>query len=274
MIAKIICHGDNRDAARRQLTRALQHTLIDGIRHNVSFLHQVLSSDAFARAELDTRLLELHPELMQPAPAEAGLLALAAALALQSARQSHTSPWQTLQGWRPFGRQLSQIELTRDGESHLVTLEQEGTSSFASVNDVRHSLHWQQHSDSLSLSWGLQTLTLTFVLEHQGVLLNVAGETCRWQAVDGARQDAHSGARHGPFAAPMSGTVVATHVTAGSFVTAGTAVITLEAMKMEHTLRAPVDGTVQALLASAGEQVSEGTLLADFVSAAATSTDA
>ena len=62
----------------------------------------------------------------------------------------------------------------------------------------------------------------------------------------------------------MSGTVVAVHVQPGSEVKVGSAVITMEAMKMEHTLRAPADGTVTALLAAVGEQVSEGTLLADF----------
>jgi 3-methylcrotonyl-CoA carboxylase alpha subunit len=38
----------------------------------------------------------------------------------------------------------------------------------------------------------------------------------------------------------------------------------MEAMKMEHTLRAPAHGTVSALLAAVGEQVSEGILLAEF----------
>ena len=43
--------------------------------------------------------------------------------------------------------------------------------------------------------------------------------------------------------------------------TAGTVVVTVEAMKMEHTLTAPVDGAVE-LLVAAGEQVKVGQLLA------------
>ena len=46
-----------------------------------------------------------------------------------------------------------------------------------------------------------------------------------------------------------------------SQVTKGQKLVTLEAMKMEHSLVAPFDGTVAELNASAGGQVSEGTLL-------------
>ena len=68
----------------------------------------------------------------------------------------------------------------------------------------------------------------------------------------------------GGFSAPMSGTIVALHVVPGDSVEAGDAVITLEAMKMEHTLRATVPGTVNNFTVAAGDSVSEGTLLVDF----------
>jgi 3-methylcrotonyl-CoA carboxylase alpha subunit len=45
-------------------------------------------------------------------------------------------------------------------------------------------------------------------------------------------------------------------------VTKGRKLVTLEAMKMEHTLTAPFDGTVADLAASEGAQVTEGALLA------------
>ena len=57
---------------------------------------------------------------------------------------------------------------------------------------------------------------------------------------------------------------MALHVEAGATVAPGDAVITLEAMKMEHTLRATEAGTVQHFPVSAGDSVSEGTLLVEF----------
>ena len=43
----------------------------------------------------------------------------------------------------------------------------------------------------------------------------------------------------GSLLAPMSGQVIAVHVTEGDAVEAGDALLVLEAMKMEHTIRAP-----------------------------------
>jgi acetyl-CoA/propionyl-CoA carboxylase biotin carboxyl carrier protein len=59
----------------------------------------------------------------------------------------------------------------------------------------------------------------------------------------------------------MPGAVVAVSVDDGAEVAAGTVVVTVEAMKMEHALTAPVDGVVE-LLVEAGNQVKVGQLLA------------
>src|SRR4029077_12940387 len=60
---------------------------------------------------------------------------------------------------------------------------------------------------------------------------------------------------------PMPGAVVAVNVTDGAEVTAGTVVVAVEAMKMEHSLTAPVDGVVEVLVA-VGDQVKVGQTLA------------
>ena len=61
--------------------------------------------------------------------------------------------------------------------------------------------------------------------------------------------------------APMACTVVEVRVTAGQAVRAGQTLLILEAMKMEHEIRAAADGTVQSVQARAGELVAEGDLL-------------
>jgi acetyl-CoA/propionyl-CoA carboxylase biotin carboxyl carrier protein len=60
---------------------------------------------------------------------------------------------------------------------------------------------------------------------------------------------------------PMPGSVVAIGVSDGESLTAGTVVVTVEAMKMEHQLSAPVAGTVE-LLVAVGDQVKVGQTLA------------
>lgn len=58
--------------------------------------------------------------------------------------------------------------------------------------------------------------------------------------------------------APMPGKIHALAVEQGARVSQGQALLSLEAMKMEHTLRAPCAGIVRTLSAKVGEQVEEG----------------
>ena len=60
----------------------------------------------------------------------------------------------------------------------------------------------------------------------------------------------------------MPGKVIAVEVAKGDAVTMGQKLLTLEAMKMEHTLTAPFDGVVAELNATAGAQVQVEALLA------------
>ncbi|MES2156187.1 MAG: acetyl/propionyl/methylcrotonyl-CoA carboxylase subunit alpha [Pseudomonadota bacterium] len=78
-----------------------------------------------------------------------------------------------------------------------------------------------------------------------------------WRVDGGASATASDGA----ILSPMPGRIIAVSVAAGDAVVKGQKLVTLEAMKMEHSLTAPFDGTVAELNAAEGGQVSEGTLL-------------
>ena len=65
----------------------------------------------------------------------------------------------------------------------------------------------------------------------------------------------------GGLSAPMNGSVVRILVTPGQTVAAGAALVVLEAMKMEHSLRAPRDGVVKSLFCQEGDMVKEGSVL-------------
>ncbi len=66
----------------------------------------------------------------------------------------------------------------------------------------------------------------------------------------------------GALTAPMPGKVVKVLVAAGQVVVAGAALVVLEAMKMEHTVRAGEAGTVRELHVAVGDQVDTDRLLA------------
>ena len=74
--------------------------------------------------------------------------------------------------------------------------------------------------------------------------------------------DPTAAAEAGSLLAPMPGSVVRIEVSEGVTVTAGAPIIVLEAMKMEHTVRAPADGVIASIPVAAGDQVDSGQVLA------------
>ena len=72
---------------------------------------------------------------------------------------------------------------------------------------------------------------------------------------------AGNGLAAGSLTAPMPGTVVRVGAEKGQQVAAGDVLVVLEAMKMEHAVRATADGTVDDVLVTAGQQVQDGAVL-------------
>jgi 3-methylcrotonyl-CoA carboxylase alpha subunit len=77
------------------------------------------------------------------------------------------------------------------------------------------------------------------------------------------------GAHAGGLEAPMPGVVTKVLIAQGDRVTKGQPLLAVEAMKMEHLIRAPRDGTIAALHTKQGEMVSPGVALVEMEEKAA-----
>ncbi len=96
---------------------------------------------------------------------------------------------------------------------------------------------------------------------ERSALVTEAGQAWQltpWRVAGGGG----GGAADGAIIAPMPGRIIALFVAEGEAVAKGQRLLTLEAMKMEHSLVAPFDGVVTGLIAVAGGQTSEGVTLA------------
>ena len=112
------------------------------------------------------------------------------------------------------------------------------------------------------------------ILTPQGAVLaevTAAGSAryVRVQRMDFVLEHEASGRRRarahgGGLEAPMPGVVTRVHVAAGEAVRQGQPLVAIEAMKMEHVLRAPRDGRVRAVRARLGEMVSGGAALVEM----------
>lgn len=253
MLAKLIAWGDSREQARQRLLAMLDETAVGGFATNLAFLQRLLAHPAFAAAELDTGFIERYRDALLPAPGELPeafwTLAAQAWLATLPAAADPTSPWASRQGWRLGGPPLVSLRLSCRGGVRPVTLP--GSSAVELRGD---RLHWQ--ADGIRQSARFYRRGQTLFLEWENRF-----EAVTWAdpLAEVARQ-----ADAGGLTAPMNASVVAVSVAVGDTVDAGTPLVVLEAMKMEHSIRAPRAGVVTALFCSPGELVAEGTALVEL----------
>ncbi len=218
MIAKLIAHGASREAAIATLLAGVDETEVWPVRTNAGFLGLLLEHPQFQSGGVDTGLIgrDLDSLVHAPEP-EADELAEAAALLAAS---PGSGPWSAALGFRANAAPRAEARLVDDsGQLHVVTLDEVAADD--PVGEV---------------------LTFDAGFARRYTLERVGGGS-------------HHGAHDGDILSPMPGKVIAVEVSQGQAVTKGQKLLTLEAMKMEHTLTAPFDGIIETLNANNGDQV-------------------
>ena len=255
MLGKVIAWGENREEARLRLLAMLDETLVGGVKTNLAFLRRVLAHPAFAAAELDTGFIPRHEAQLLPPPNELpeAFWQLAADAWVQSEAPLERdddphSPWATRSGWRAGGVTEIELHLSSQGESRKVRANNraclQGEELLAEIDGTRQRLRAIRRGETLYLQWRGELHAIT-----------------RFDPI-AAVEASH--AQHGGLSAPMNGSIVRVLVEPGQTVEAGAALVVLEAMKMEHSIRAPQAGTVKALYCREGEMVSEGAVLVEL----------
>ncbi|MBK0061264.1 acetyl/propionyl/methylcrotonyl-CoA carboxylase subunit alpha [Pseudomonas sp. S44] len=259
MLGKLIAWGQDREQARLRLLAMLDEFAIGGLKTNIAFLRRILAHPAFAAAELDTGFIGRHHEVLLPATGErpAMFWQAAAEAWLQSGSPRRRaddgdSPWAHNNGLRLGLPARSSLHLSCDGQDQAVALQNSAPSAFQLLGE-----HLVQDQDGLRRRY--------LAIRREGVLyLQWAGELHAVMAFDPIAAAEASQSHQGGLGAPMNGSIVRVLVEAGQTVEAGTALVVLEAMKMEHSIRAPQAGTVKALFCQEGDMVSEGTVLVEL----------
>ncbi|MGA1369999.1 MAG: biotin carboxylase N-terminal domain-containing protein [Pseudomonadales bacterium] len=257
MLAKIIAHGPDRSAAIAALDKALAETELLGIEHNVGFLRRVLATRAFSEGVYTTRLIEDAADTLYPQPDPMG--AVIAAVALLVAAQGD-GPWGVSDGFRvnqgtaiPFELICADhrvtLLLTESAQDRAQTIVIEGQSlPLVDLGSTRERVRIL-----------VGTARIEAAVRVEGRVVHVArdGSGERWQLPE-MRHDLHDAAPGERVLAPMPGQVIEVSVGVGDWVEAGALLIVVEAMKMEHGLRAPRSGRVRAIACNVGDRVQEG----------------
>lgn len=275
MIAKLIVWGEDREQALLRLRRALAESMVVGTATNVEFLGRIAAHPAFAAGGVDTHFIDTYRDdlLPPPQPPSEQLLATAALYQLlqlqqetaQRAQASNDpwSPWHDSSGFRLNSDHWHSLHF-RDGEQEIVV-----NAHFRPNNGFNLELPTAQlHASAKFLADGRLRVVLAdrqfdayVQRQEQQLIIVLDGQRQQLQIVDPSTVVIDDGLSSGGLQAPMPGVVRAVLVEAGQQVSEGEALLVLEAMKMEYTIRAPSNGTVEHIEFAVGDQVSEGTEL-------------
>jgi 3-methylcrotonyl-CoA carboxylase alpha subunit len=278
MIAKLIVHAADRSAALARLAQALSRCDVVGPASNIDFLERLIAHPRVVDGSIDTSYLDRHlDEVLAGAHDAPPAIALAAAVCLRlrdeaaeaagaaSRSTDPGSPWALADAWR-LGH----------GDARVLVLEWRGTRielqvlGSAGCFEFRHDGQARQvrllaaDETALTLELDGQPQRVA-VLASGGDLIVHAPRRYRFHPARPYGFEGTAGADSmDRIRAPMPGRIVAVQVAQGERVQSQQALLVMEAMKMELTLRAPQAATVAELRARVGDFVEADTVLVRF----------
>lgn len=256
MLAKIIAVGDSREDARRRLIRAVEDTVLMGVRDNRPFLAAILRHPVFACGEATTAFIGedfADDASMAGESPSSQLWALAALLRCEA-----ETPSADLRGWHSSTLGAQPVQLRCGDHEQTVYIRYQDNHAELIVSENSHRI--------ATLAPGLATID--GVQQRYRMCQDGKQSWLQWQGHSVCFEDAtHSAAGtsdqagSGQIRAPMDGAVIEVCAKAGDAVKRGQVLVIMEAMKMEHSLKADCDGTVESADLAVGSQVKRQQLL-------------
>jgi acetyl-CoA/propionyl-CoA carboxylase biotin carboxyl carrier protein len=228
MLAKIACWGEDRLAALERLRETLSDTVLLGVTTNIDFLIHLLEMKDIHESNYDTKYLETHQfERAHPSPAILAAYSTAANPSLTA------GSWRN-DGWRLNGMPRATIAAYIDGVRYDVPTDSGTTLAADYYHDDAD--YWLHHR-----SFGTWLIKQT---DDRRISIDRLGDE---------------------IVSPMPGVVVAVNVVIGDHVALGDPLVVIEAMKMEHIVRAKRPGHVLHCNVTIGAKVRVGELLLEVV---------
>ncbi len=280
MIAKLIVWDENREKALQRLSKSLMEYRVKGVTTNIDFLYNLASAQPFKNAELDTGFIEKHQDLLFPdttvdlkekLPICALYLVLKQAQdAANAAKHSNdpNSPWHTTNAWRANEGNVHRFEVVCNEQTHCVEVSQiqRSNETHYQVKALGITRQCQGHiiNDQLFAVVDGHRMTATIADNQQQYSLFSQDGVTHFSKVDYAQAQQDEDSNENALTAPMNGTIIDLLVDAEQAVEKDQPLLIMEAMKMEHTIRAPQAGIVNEFYYQAGDLVDGGSVLLDF----------
>ncbi len=268
MLAKVICHGDDREMARRRLITALKNTTVFGIKTNLDFLIECLEKESYVAGDFDTAFIA---DLWQPKsssdlpPSVIAMACLAFTIPARAAQPPELFGWcnssdmrsvvrLAVRGYRTVDAQLQfhsarEISVQFEGCEHRVAL----------IGSELPSIHNQASRIEILVDGAVRK---PLCLLHQATLyMSVDGRSYAIEDVLFQPPKASDTVSDGAVLSPANGIVGSIDVVVGDRVEKGASLFTVDAMKLLQTVPAPLTGRVVKVLAEVGQQIKSKQLI-------------
>ena len=274
MLAKIIAYGENREEARRRLVRAVEDSHLLGIKDNRAFLAAILKNKTFIDGEATTAFIGEdfnNDASLKPLKAQIKEVALAAALfSVKKGAVSNKNNSST--GWQ--NNNVGSRVLKLSCEDEVFELELSAVNNHIKISYVDAADSKKQASLEI-IEQSENSLTYLFDDVVRSVVYSRTNSSNSGEIEALGCEQIHLSAAYGNLTftdislqsakknkggsdqvlASMDGGMVDVMVKAGDVVEVGQTLAVLEAMKMEHPLKAGVAGIIAEVLVQAGDQV-------------------
>ena len=261
MLAKVISYGETREDAARVLAKSLEDSHIGGVITNKDFLIATLRSDEFLKGNTTTDFIErVKPPRVKNLTNDELNLALTTAAMWKQMRNrisSDIAPY-IPSGWTNGRLPNPNITFLLDGDEIFVEYKLINKNKFLVFNSEVEVVDIDDKYIDLVFD-GVRVKSrisedAEFVLVHipSG---DVSFEVKPRFSMPGLEVQA------GGLVAPMPGKVVDLKVKKGSKVKSGETLVILEAMKMEHSIKASEDGVISDIFIKENDQVENGAVL-------------
>ncbi|HEU4429383.1 MAG TPA: biotin carboxylase N-terminal domain-containing protein [Myxococcota bacterium] len=268
LLGKVIGSGATRAEAIAQLGRGLAGVRIAGITTNAAWLARASAHPAFRAGEVSTAFVAEHGDALASGAddAQQASIAGAALLAALGPASERVSPWELADGFRVNLPARVVFHLKRGKQELEVAVRREGPAAIAAACGAARAQLDGLRRDGALLRARLAASgeTVDAFVAGDRVTVWSGAEATLFHVID--EHESSGGAHHvaGSLATPLPGVVIRVAVKVGERVKAGDLLVVVEAMKMEHAIRAPHDGVVRAVKYQAGERVPEGAALIEL----------
>ncbi len=262
MLAKIISYAPNRTDAAGKLAKALESAHIGGVKTNRDFLVNCLKTKEFLDGDTTSdfiervkpsRKLEINQSEIEHASAIAAMW-----MQQQNRNNSNVAKFMP-SGWTNGRLPNQKVTFEFENTEYDFEYKQKRNQKFLFSNN-KEAFIYSSDEDGIDMIFDGKRHYSRVTVSKNNILVHMPFGDVMLELKPRFKMPGTE-VTIGGLIAPMPGKVIDVKVKKGKKVKAGDTLVILEAMKMEHSIKASEDGTVSELLISVNDQVENGALL-------------